>query len=71
MLCRLQKLLGLPITVSDGVIGRVEDTYFDDCRRATRYLVVDTGDWLAGRKVLISAISGANIDWERICPTLD
>jgi len=64
MLYRLQKLLGLPITASDGVIGRIEDTYFDDCRWAARYLVVNTGDWLGGRKVLISAISVANIDWE-------
>lgn len=65
MLYRLQKLLGLPITASDGVIGRIEDAYFDDCRWAARYLVVDTGHWLDGRKVLISAISVGSIDWER------
>jgi hypothetical protein len=65
MLHRLQKLLGLPITASDGVIGRIEDAYFDDCRWAARYLVADTSGWLTGRKVLISAISVGSIDWER------
>jgi hypothetical protein len=65
MLYRLQKLLGSPITASDGEIGRIEDVYFDDCRWAARYLVVDTGAWLTGRKVLISAISVGSIDWER------
>ena len=65
MLYRLLKVLGLTVAASDGAIGRVDDAYFDDCHWTARYLVVDTGSWLAGRKVLISAISVGNIDWER------
>jgi uncharacterized protein YrrD len=65
MLYRLQGLLGSPITAPDGEIGRIEDVYFDDCRWVARYLVVDTGGWLSGRKVLISAISVGSIDWGR------
>jgi hypothetical protein len=61
---RLQKLLGVPIAASDGVIGRIEDAYFDDCRWAARYLLVDTGGWLDGRKVLISTIAVGSIEWE-------
>lgn len=45
------------IRASDGDIGSVVDFYFDDERWTIRYLVVDTGNWLPGRKVLISPIS--------------
>jgi uncharacterized protein YrrD len=65
MLYRLQKLLGLPIAASDGEIGKIADVYFDDHRWTIRYLVVETGNWLSGRKVLISAIPVSSIDWER------
>jgi hypothetical protein len=65
MLYRLSKLVGSPIRALDGEIGRIKDVYFDDHRWTVRYLVVDSGGWLTGRKVLISAISVASIDWER------
>jgi hypothetical protein len=42
------------LTATDGEIGSVEDLYFDDEGMTVRYLVVDTGTWLPGRKVLIS-----------------
>jgi hypothetical protein len=48
----------------DGEIGHVEDIYFDNEKWTARYLVVDTGEWLAGKKVLISPISVADIDPE-------
>jgi sporulation protein YlmC with PRC-barrel domain len=50
---RMQELKGDPISARDGEIGSVKDLYFDDERWAVRYLVVDTGKWLPGRKVLI------------------
>src|SRR6478672_11185449 len=55
-------LLGYSIRAIDGSIGTVADLYFDDERWAVRYLVVDTGGWLTGRKVLISprAVTEAN-----------
>ena len=42
---------------TDGPIGKVKDFYFDDETWVIRYLVVDTGSWLASRKVLISPIA--------------
>ncbi len=48
----------------DGEIGTVTDIYFDDETWAIRYLIVDTGGWLAGRQVLISPISVVKTDWE-------
>ncbi len=56
-------LLGYSIRATDGEIGSVADLYFDDERWAIRYLVVDTGGWLTGRKVLISPRAIGEPDW--------
>ena len=45
MLRSLKDLRGYAIRASDGVIGKVDDFYFDDETWAIRYLVVDTGTW--------------------------
>lgn len=65
MLYRLEQLLGCPIAASDGEIGRIKDVYFDEPRWTVRYLVVNTGDWLNGRRVLLPAIAVQSIDRER------
>jgi len=57
MLCDLAKLRGCSISASDGDLGTVHDFYFDDHFWHVRYLVVDTGTWLPGRRVLISPSS--------------
>jgi hypothetical protein len=54
MLRSIQQLYGTKLAASDGEIGHVKDFYFDDQNWVVRYLVVDTGSWLSGRKVLIS-----------------
>jgi hypothetical protein len=51
------------IRATDGDLGTVEDLYFDDETWAIRYLMVDTGKWLSGRRVLISPISAVRTDW--------
>lgn len=57
-------LLGYAIHATDGDIGTVCDLYFDDERWAIRYLVVDTGGWLTGRKVLISPRAVRECHWD-------
>jgi sporulation protein YlmC with PRC-barrel domain len=52
-----EELTGDKIAASDGEIGRIDEVYFDDEAWRVRYLVVDTGGWLGGRKVLISPLS--------------
>jgi uncharacterized protein YrrD len=47
-------LTGFNLEATDGEIGEVVDFYFDDETWTIRYLVVKTGGWLSGRKVLIS-----------------
>jgi len=54
MLQSINQLYDDKIGALDGDVGHVEDMYFDDRSWAVRYLVTDTGSWLAGRKVLIS-----------------
>jgi len=53
MLFAVSGLQGCPIAASDGRIGAVKDFLFDDRSWKLRWMVVDTGDWLPGRKVLI------------------
>ncbi len=41
------------IHATDGEIGSVDDLLFDDRNWTVRHVVVDTGTWLPGRKVLV------------------
>lgn len=49
---------------TDGEIGKVKAFYFDDNTWTIRYLIVETGGWLSGRKVLISPQALLAPDWE-------
>lgn len=60
----LSKLKGAAIQALDGDIGSVDDFYFDDERWVVRYVLVDTGHWLPGRRVVISIMSLLMPDWE-------
>lgn len=53
----IRNMKGDDVLARDGRIGSVEDVYFDDEKWAVRYVVVDTGGWLPGRRVLISPTS--------------
>ena len=46
-------IVGRRIQAADGYIGSTKDLLFDDVSWDLRYVVVDTSDWLPGRKVLI------------------
>jgi sporulation protein YlmC with PRC-barrel domain len=63
MLRNVKDLRGYAIRATDGVIGKVDDFYFDDQDWGIRYLVVETGTWLSGRKVLISPIALGHAGW--------
>lgn len=54
--CRLASFLALrgrPIAATDEEFGTVDDVLFDDRTFAVRHLVVDTGGWFSGRRVLV------------------
>ena len=64
MLRSVNDLKGFEIVATDGEIGDVEQFYFDDERWALRYIVVNTGNWLAGRQVLVAPFSVMQVDRE-------
>jgi sporulation protein YlmC with PRC-barrel domain len=53
-LCSGEDVVGYRLEASDGAIGHVEDVLFDDETWSVAHLVVDTREWLPGRKVLVS-----------------
>lgn len=54
---RIHGMIGYAIRATDGDLGKVHDFYFDDATWTIRYMVADTGNWLSGRKVLISPVA--------------
>ena len=54
---------GHHVQASDGEIGHVDDIIIDDETWAIRNLIVDTGDWLPGKKVLISPKWIERVSW--------
>jgi len=58
-----RELEGYHLHATDGRIGHVDDFYIDEERWTIRYLLVDTKDWLPGRKVLIAPEWIERIRW--------
>ena len=57
MLNKATTLTGYKLHSLDGEIGKVKEFFFDDHYWTIRYLVVDAGNWLSDRQVLISPYS--------------
>ena len=65
MLHLAHKIRGTVVRASDGEIGTLDDFLFEQSRWAVRYLVVNTGSWLNGRKKLISPMAVVG-HWDRM-----
>ncbi len=63
MLRSLRDLENYSVSATDGDVGQVVDFFLDDKRWVVRYLVVETGGVLGGRRVLISPIAFREADW--------
>jgi sporulation protein YlmC with PRC-barrel domain len=57
------EVIGYAIHASDGRIGHVEDLRIDDRNWSVSDLVVNTGDWLPGKRVLVPPSAVTEIDW--------
>ena len=55
---------GYHIQATDGDIGHVEDFLVDDHSWAIRYMIVDTTNWWAGKKVLVAPAWIERVDWD-------
>jgi hypothetical protein len=53
MLWRASDIHGYAIEATDGSIGSIDDFLFSDDNWIIRWAVVDTGNWLPGRRVLL------------------
>lgn len=65
MLRSEKSLHGYSIEATDGKIGTIHEFFFEDKSWYVRYLVVDTGNLLPGRKVLLFPVTLAKADWNR------
>jgi hypothetical protein len=61
----LSEIEDCQVAASDGSMGTVKDVHFDDGAWVIRYLIVEMGTWLPGRKVLLSPLSIGRIDHVR------
>ncbi len=60
----VKHVTGQAIAATDGHIGHLDDFFVDETGWCINYLLVDTGNWLPGRKVLISPEWVAAVDWD-------
>jgi hypothetical protein len=63
MLTNTKTIYGTAVEASDGVAATTSDVYFDGKRWDVRYLMVQTGNWLNGRRVLIPPSAVERSDW--------
>ena len=59
----VQEVLGYNIHATDGSIGHVEDFFASESDWRIRYVLIDTRNWLPGRKVLVGTDWIDRIDW--------
>jgi len=59
------------ICSKDGTIGKIKELLFDDRKWNVRYMVADTGNWLPGRKVLVSPEFMLELSHEKQCIDVD
>lgn len=64
MLNKAKKLNNYTLKCIDGEIGKVKEFYFDDQTWEIRYILVNTGNWLFNRKVMISPLSILSVNHE-------
>jgi hypothetical protein len=57
-------VVGYAIRAADGELGHVEDFVVEDDSWKIAGMVVDTRNWLPGKKVLVPPSAIADIDWE-------
>ena len=59
----LREVVGYRVEARDGRIGSIDDFLVDDDGWQVRYVAVDTGNWLPGRKVVLAPHWAGDVDW--------
>jgi len=60
----IDSLIGYNLGATDDVVGEVTAFFFEDNSWVIRYIVVKTGNWLSGRKVLIPPDALKKTAWQ-------
>lgn len=58
-----REVTGYHVAAADREIGHIDDFILDDDAWAIRYAVIDTRNWLPGRRVLVAPGWIASVDW--------
>lgn len=66
-----ERIAGYHIHASDGEIGHVNDFIIDDESWKVLYIVVDTNNWIGGKKILVSVKHIKEINWENVQVIID
>jgi hypothetical protein len=59
----VEQVTNYALRARDGEIGHVTDFLISDTDWSIRYMVVETGTWWSGKKILISPRSVSRVDW--------
>lgn len=59
----MREVVGYHVQATDGEVGHVEDFVVDHERWLIRFLIIDTRNWLPGRKVLVAPDWLKAVDW--------
>jgi beta-lactamase superfamily II metal-dependent hydrolase len=59
----IKEVTGYQVHASDGEVGHVKDFLIEDDDWSIHYIVVDTGNWWHGNKVLVSPLAVQSIRW--------
>lgn len=59
------EVTGYDIEATDFDVGHVEDFLFEDTTWAIQHMVIDTRNWLPGKRVLVSPGWISRIDWQQ------
>lgn len=60
-----REVIGYHIQANDGGIGHVDDFIAGGEDWVIRYMIVDTRNWLPGRKVLVAPTWVKRVDWAK------
>lgn len=66
-----KEVTGYRIQARDGEIGHVDDLIVEEATWSIRYLVVATGHWLPGKRVLMAPPWIQSVSWERSAVSVD
>jgi uncharacterized protein YrrD len=59
-----KKVTGYHVHAKDGDVGHIDDFVIDDQSWEVLYLVIDTHNWVGGKKVSVPMAHILNVDWD-------